>query len=142
VQVWEIPPITAEVTEHQGYRVRCPHCGVLVPAPDLPEAAFGPRLTAMASLLHGRYRLSMRETAAVFADLFGVPLRPGSVSALCPETSAALDEPYEQVRARVEAEAHANVDETGWKQAGERRWLWVAVTAYRDGTLSPSLLPA
>ena len=25
VQVWEIPPITAEVTEHQGYRVRCPH---------------------------------------------------------------------------------------------------------------------
>ena len=23
VQVWEIPPITAEVTEHQGYRVRC-----------------------------------------------------------------------------------------------------------------------
>jgi transposase len=43
--------------------------------------------------------------------------------------AAALDEPYENVRAQVEAETHANVDETGWKQAGERRWLWVAVIA-------------
>jgi transposase len=82
----------------------------------------------MVSLLHGRFRLSMRATTVVFAELFGAPLGPGSVSALCRETSAALDQPYEQVRARVEAEIHANVDETGWKQAGERRWLWVAVT--------------
>jgi transposase len=128
VQVWEIPPLVAEVIEHRGYRVRCPHCAAVVPAPDLPESAFGSRLTAMAGLLHGRFRLSMRETTAVFADLFGVPLGPGSVSTLCQEVSAALNEPYEQVRARVEAETHANVDETGWKQAGERRWLWVAVT--------------
>jgi transposase len=129
VQVWEIPPIAAEVTEHRGYRVRCPHCAALVPPPDLPESVFGPRLTALGSLLHGRFRLSMRETAEVFADLFGVPLGPGSVSTLCQEVSTALNEPYEQARAHVESETHANVDETGWKQAGERRWLWVAVTA-------------
>jgi hypothetical protein len=36
---------------------------------------------------------------------------------------------YEAVRARVQAVDHANVDETGWKQVGERRWLWVEVTA-------------
>jgi hypothetical protein len=71
----------------------------------------------------------MRETAEVFADLFGVLLEPGSVSTLCQEVSIALDEPYEQVRLQVETETHANVDETGWKQADERRWLWVAVTA-------------
>jgi transposase len=128
VQVWEIPPIAAEVVEHRGYRVRCPHCAALVPPPDLPDRAFGPRLTAMGGLLHGRFRLSMRETAEAFADLFGVPLGPGSVSALCREVGAALGEPYDAVRAHVEAEGHVNVDETGWKQAGERRWLWVAVT--------------
>jgi transposase len=133
VQVWEIPPIVPEVVEHRGYRVRCPHCAALVPAPDLPAGAFGPRLTAMAGLLHGRYRLSMRETTAVFADLFGAPIGPGSIPTLCQEVAAALDEPYEGVRAHVGSETHANVDETGWKQAGERRWLWVAVTAL--GTL-------
>jgi hypothetical protein len=50
------------VIEHRGHRVRCLHCSALVPAPDLPEGAFGPRLTAMGSLLHGRFRRSMRET--------------------------------------------------------------------------------
>jgi transposase len=129
VQVWEIPPIIPDVTEHRGHRVRCPHCAALVPAPDMPAGAFGPRLTAIGSLLHGRFRLSMRETAEVFADLFGVPMGPGSVSTLCQEVNAALADPYEAVRVRVQAENHANVDETGWKQAGERRWLWVAVTA-------------
>ena len=33
--------IAAQV-EHRGYRVRCPHCAALVPAPALPEGAFGP----------------------------------------------------------------------------------------------------
>jgi transposase len=130
VQVWEIPPIVPDVTEHRGYRVRCPYCAALVSAPDLPEGAFGPRLTAIGSLLHGRFRLSMRETTEVLADLFGVPMGPGSVSTLCQEVNTALTTPYEAVRAQVEAENHANVDETGWKQAGERRWLWVAVTAF------------
>jgi transposase len=103
--------ITSQV-EHRGHRVRCPHCGVLVPAAALPEGAFGLRLTS------------------AFADLFGVPLGRGSVPTLCQEVSNALDDPYDQVRARVEVETHANVDETGWKQAGERRWLWVAVTVH------------
>jgi transposase len=71
----------------------------------------------------------MRETTDVFADLFGVPMGPGSVATLCQEVNAALTDPYEAVRAQVQAEPHANVDESGWKQAGERRWLWVAVTA-------------
>jgi transposase len=128
VRVWEVPPLIAEVTGHRGYRVRCPHCDRLVPPPGLPDGAFGPRLTAIGGLLHGRFRLSMRETAEAFADLSGVPLAPGTVPALCREVGAALKEPYDAVRARVEAEDHANVDETGWKQAGERRWLWVAVT--------------
>lgn len=129
VQVWEVPPIVPEVIEHRGERVRCPHCATLVPAPNLPLSAFGPRLTAIGSVLHGRFRLSMRETTDVLADLFGVPLGSGSVSSLCQEVNAALTEPYEAVRAHVEVATQVNVDETGWKQAGEKRWLWVAVTA-------------
>ena len=127
IQVWEIPPIHPEVVEHRGYGVRCPHCAVLVPAPDLPSSAFGPRLTAMGSLLHGRYRLSVRETAGVFDDLLDVPVGIGSVSGLCREVSVVVAEPYETVRETVAEGETVNVDETGWKQAGDRRWLWVAV---------------
>jgi transposase len=129
MQVWEIPPIQPEVTEHRGYAVRCPHGDVLVPAPDLPVSAVGPRLAAMGSLLHGRYRLSVRETAGVFDDLLGVPVGIGSINGLCQEVSAAVAEPDEAAREAGHEQKVANVDETGWKHAGKRRWLWGAVTA-------------
>jgi len=64
----------------------------------------------------------------VFDDLLGVPVGIGSVSGLCREVSAAVAEPYEAVRETVHEQKAVNVDETGWKQAGNRRWLWVAVT--------------
>ena len=128
LQVWEIPPIHPEVTEHRGYAVRCPHCQALAPAPDLPTSAFGPRLTALGSFLHGRYRLSVRETAGVIEDIIGVPIGVGTIPTLCQETSTALEDTFQAVAAQVTVAKHANVDETGWKQAGARRWLWTAVT--------------
>jgi transposase len=129
-QVWELPPVQPVVTEHQYPRLRCPACWQPVP-PQTPApseaSAFGPRTTAVVSLLHGRFRLSMRETAAVLRDLCGIPMAVGSVPAACAETAAALALPYAAVASAVRGSAHINVDETGWRQAGARRWLWVVV---------------
>jgi hypothetical protein len=36
---------------------------------------------------------------------------------------------YAAIHTHVQAAPIANVDETGWKEAGKRRWLWVMVTA-------------
>lgn len=135
-QVWEVPPVRPHVTEHQFPTVTCPHCqtSVRVPRPpEVPRGAFGPRVAALVSLLHGRYRLSDRETVALLADLYGLPLSLGSVPALCQTVSHALAPVYGEVQAAVAAQPLANVDETSWKEAGARRWLWVAVTAV--GTL-------
>ncbi len=130
-QVWEVPPIQPHVTEHQFPTVTCPHCQTPVRAarpPDSPPGAFGPRVAALVSLLHGRYRLSDRETLALLDDLCGLPLSLGSVPGLCQTVSAAVAPVYGTVQATVEAQPMANVDETSWKEAGARRWLWVAVT--------------
>ena len=131
-QVWEVPPIQPQITEHRFPTLTCPHCQQAVnapPPPEVPPGAFGPHLAALVALLHGRYRLSVRETGALLADLFGLPVGLGSIPALCQQTSAALTAPYQEVATHVAAQPVANVDETGWKQAGQRRWLWVAVTA-------------
>lgn len=131
-QVWELPPVRPTITEHRFPTVTCPHCAHLVtapPSPQVPPGAFGPHLAALVALLHGRYRLSARECAALLGEVFGVPLGLGSVPALCQQVSAALAAPYAAVATYVHGQAVANVDETGWKQAGQRRWLWVAVTA-------------
>ena len=59
--------------------------------------------------------------------VFGVPVGLGTVSNLHQELSAALRRPTEAADA-VRAAAVKHVDETGWKENGRKRWLWLAAT--------------
>lgn len=129
--VWELPLVQPLVAAHQYHTVCCPGCGELVTAtrpPDVPPGSFGPRTAALVSMLHGRYRISHREVVNLFADLFHFPLSLGSVVTLQTTVSTALAPIYADIQTHVQAAAVANVDETGWKEAGKRRWLWVMVT--------------
>jgi transposase len=141
-QVTELPPVRAVVTEHQLHHVRCDTCGAttcaVLPA-GVPAGAFGPRLQATVAVLAGRYRLSRREVAAVCRDVLGAPLAVGSVDRLCQATAQALAAPVVALQAAVQQAPIAHADETGWREAGQRRWLWVVVTAVATVfTLAPS----
>jgi transposase len=130
-QVWDVPVVKPHVTEHRYHSVECPHCHTTVEAErpaDVPAGAFGPGVVALVGLLHGRYRLSVREIVALLLDVFHLPISPGSVIDLCRLLSAALTTPYAESQAALTKTTSSNVDETGWKQAGQRRWLWVAVS--------------
>jgi transposase len=130
-QVWELPPLEPEVIEHRYPAVRCPACQTTVRAErpaDVPPGSFGPRLTSLVGLLNGRYRLSKREVADLLDSVLGVEMSVGMVVRATEQLSAALEAPYDEVRAALASAEQANVDETGWKQAGARRWLWVAVS--------------
>jgi transposase len=81
------------------------------------------------ALLTGRYRLSKREAAQCLADLFGVDLCVGSVSALEQAMSAALAPVVNEAQTAVQQAAVANLDETGWRQGRKRAWVWTVVTA-------------
>jgi transposase len=131
-QVFELPPIAVSVTEHRAQVVSCPGCGkrmrAALPA-DLAASAFGPRLQAALALLSVRNRVSRRDVSELSAELFGCPVSVGSVDAICQRTSDALAVPYGELREAVKDAAVTCVDETGWRQAGERRTLWGAFTA-------------
>src|SRR5215211_1339764 len=131
-QVTEVPPVAAMVTEYRLAARRCGVCGHLTRAPlpvGVGREGFGPRLTALVALLTGRYRLSKREAAACLADVWGVELAVGSVTALEHATSAALEPVVEEVWTAVQQTAVANLDETSWRQGRRRAWLWTVVTA-------------
>ena len=130
-QVTELPRVRATITEHRLYRVRCPHCRqetrATLPS-GVPAGAFGPRLQATVATLSGRYRLSRREVAELYRDVLGAPLAVGSVNTLCHATSAALAEPAGALQDTLSRAPVVHADETSWKQAGQRRVLWVVVT--------------
>lgn len=129
--VWELPELRPHITAHQYHTVCCPGCGELVTAqrpPALPPGSFGPQTAATVAMLHGCYRISDREVSHLHDDLCGLPISVGSVVDLQQTVSAALAPVYTTIQTMVQQTAHVNRDETGWKEAGKRRWLWVVVS--------------
>ena len=82
----------------------------------------------MMSYLSGRFHLSKRSVRELVEAAFEVPVSLGTVAALEQQTSAALVAAHDQARDAVREAPVKNADETGWKQAGARRWLWTAAT--------------
>src|SRR5947209_8231143 len=131
-QFAELPKVSAVVTEFQGHARTCPGCGHVTREPipaEIRAHAFGPRLAAVLSYLSGRQYVSQRGLEDVCEVVFGVPLSLGSVTALQGQMSQALQPAHQEIAREVRQAPAKNVDETGWKQAGDKRWLWAAVTA-------------
>jgi transposase len=130
-QVAELPPTLAEVTEHQGHGRTCPCCGTVTWAKvpdDVRAHAFGPRLTAAVAYLRGSPHVSQRGLEEMVEELFGVPISLGTITNLEQEASAALAPAHAEAQKAVQDAPAKHVDETGWKQAGKRCWLWAAAT--------------
>jgi transposase len=79
-------------------------------------------------MLSGAYRLSKRNIQQLLADCFGVELALGSICTLERATGEALQEPVAEARRFIQQQPVVHVDETGWREANHRAWLWVAVT--------------
>lgn len=127
--VWEIPPIQPHVTEHRLHQAQCPDCQHVTSATaaGLPPGQFGARVIALLALLHGRFRLSDREIVALGLAVFGLALCPATVVAAQHQTSQVLAPIYAELRQALPDQPHLHSDETSWKEAGARRWLWVLV---------------
>ena len=130
-QVAELPEQAAIVTEHQAHSRTCPCCGLLnratIPA-EVRAHVFGPRLAANMSYLSGRFHLGKRSVKEFVEAVYQVPVSLGTVIALEQQTGAALITSHDRARDAVRQAPVKNADETGWKQAGARRWLWTAAT--------------
>lgn len=131
-QVWELLPVAVTVTEYRLAACRCAGCGQITRAalpPGVTADGCGPRLTAVSAVLSGRYRLSKRETVACLGDVFGADLAVGTVSALEQTVSAALAPVVAAAAAAIPQEPVVNMDESPWREARRRVWLWTAVAA-------------
>lgn len=130
-QVAEVPLSPAVVMEHQAHGSHCPDCGhctwAEIPA-DVRTHTFGPNLTALVAYLSVFCRGSKRIIEEFIETVFQIPLSLGTVANLEQETSASLSEPYQEAQQAVRAAAVKNTDETGWRQANQKRWLWLAAT--------------
>ena len=131
-QVFELPKVRPTVTEYRRHALDCPACGHTTRAPlpkDVPGGMFGPRVMAMVAMATGVLRLSKRQVSGLLLDWFAIQASPASVCAMEHLASEAVARAVEEARAYVRQQSVAYVDETGWREARRRVWLWSAATA-------------
>jgi transposase len=129
-QVWELPEITAHVTEYQRHRLTCPRCGETTCAElplGVPQGQSGPRLMAFVALLMAYYRQSKRRTADFLSTLLGQPCCPSLTVKIQNQVTVAVRPSYEALAAQLPAQEQLSIDETGTKEANGKAWLWTFV---------------
>lgn len=130
-QVFELPRMRAQVTEHRVHRLRC-GCGTRTRG-ALPWAIasshFGPCLISLIAVFAGSYRLSHKNIQLLLADVFGVNIALGSIAAQAQRISQAIAPAVAAARQEIVKATAVHADETGWREAKARAWLWVLATA-------------
>ena len=132
-QVFELPPLRLQVTEHRVVQQTCPQCQTpndgAFPAGVAPGVQYGPAVKALVTYWVDAQLLPWQRTSEMFADLFGQPIAEGTIAnaiAQCADALADADEEIKQALIRAEV---AHFDESGLYVAGRRDWLHVASTA-------------
>lgn len=131
-QLFDIPPVTIKVIEHQLVERACP-CGAKTradapPGVDAP-VQYGPRIAAIIVYLYvvGQF-LSKKRTAQALAELFGTPVSAGTVSAFAARAAAGLDGFLDVVAQRITEAPVVQFDESGLRVEGALRWVHSAST--------------
>jgi transposase len=133
-QVFDLPPVTVRVIEHQMITRRC-GCGTTTtaapPADVTARVQYGPRIAAIVVYLYVGQFLSRKRTAQAVAELFTTPVSEATVAAMTRRGADGLAGEggfLARVGDRIATAEVAGFDETGLRVGGGLAWVHVART--------------
>lgn len=130
-QWFELPEIRPIMEEHRCHSLACP-CGGETTA-DLPKyvavSSFGPRLHAAIAYLNAEHRVSRRGITDIFQNFFHLDIALGSTCNVASRVSEACRPVAGRIKEFIANALILNIDETGWKNKGQRRYLWTFVSS-------------
>lgn len=127
-QVFDLPPVKLEVTEHQTEIKRCPRCGRCTKA-EFPEGItqpvqYGPRFQAQMVYWNQYQMIPLERVCEMAEDLYGHRPSEGTVVSLCGETAESVRPVQEAIRIRLQRqEPVGHFDETGVRIEGKLGWM-------------------
>lgn len=130
-QVFDLPVLRAQVTEHQLIRSQCT-CGAVqvgaFPAGIQACAQYGPRAKALAVHLNQQHFVPLQRTCEVMGDVFGLPLSQASLLAFTAQAAQHLTATVAAIGQAVQTAPIVHADESGIRVLGQLQWLHCVVT--------------
>ena len=135
-QVFDLPKINIEVTEHRVEIRICSKCGEVHKGifPDEVQAGvqYGLRVKAAAIYLRGYQLLPFERLTELFKELFGCALSEGTLDTILRDGSKRLEKTVQGIAAHIKSSDITHADETGVSVKGSPQWLHIAGT--KDAT--------
>ena len=114
-----------------GRKVRGQHPGIAPGQQGATAHRIGPRVKALAHVLHYLHGVPVRKTPAIIEDLTGVRLTQGAITQdALKQTEDAVGASYEALRASVQEQPVVHTDDTGWRVGGEPAFLMAFVNQW------------
>lgn len=131
-QVFDLPPISLEVVEHQAEQKECPACGHINTAafPDGVNAPvqYGPTIRGIAVYLQQHQFLPYERTGELMQDLFGVSISTGALARVMISFAEWVEPAVDKIKEIVQASPVVHFDESGVSVEGRLSWLHSAST--------------
>lgn len=130
-QVFDLPELKYEVTEHQVMQTVC-SCGHIhtgeFPAAVNATVQYGPRAKAAMVHLNQNHAVPLQRTAALMEDFFGLPVSQATVVKASLAGAEILQPTVQAIGQAAVSSAVLHADETGIRVAKKLHWLHVLAT--------------
>lgn len=132
-QVFDLPEVRLEVTEHQAEVKICPKCQQTTTASFPPEVSqptqYGKKIKSQLAYFHEYQLLPLKRTQETVKDLYGQAVAEGTIVAACKEVARKVKPANQAIKKHLTYnELVGCFDETGMRIAGALHWLHVACT--------------
>jgi transposase len=131
-QVFDLPSIKIEITEHIAEIKICSKCGrthkAKFPDDAIVGVQYGAKIKAAVIYLRGYQLLPYQRLAELFKELFGCAISEGTLDTILRDGSRRLADTVAGIARHITASNIVHCDETGVSVNGELQWLHIAGT--------------
>ncbi|MBE2930814.1 IS66 family transposase [Anoxybacillus flavithermus] len=132
-QVFDVPPVPIEVTQHEREVKSCPHCRCVqqaeFPAHVTNHVQYGPRLTALVVYLHHIQLIPYKRLSDTIEALYQHSISTGTLANMVKRGREALESNMDIIEDALLESNILHVDETSLRINGKLAWVHVACTS-------------
>ncbi|KJE26901.1 zinc-finger binding domain of transposase IS66 family protein [Geobacillus kaustophilus] len=132
-QVFDLPPVTMEVTQHEREVKSCPHCRCVqqaeFPSHVTNHVQYGPRITALVVYLYNIQMIPYQRLRDMMEELYQHPISTGTLVNMVKRGREALEPNMDIIEEALLQSDILHVDETSLRIDGKQAWVHVACTS-------------